>query len=181
MTAFASYRAAVDHGFTRWCKLKECAEYFGHYYSPHNSAQDAAVTLACFNSLISDSRFTTYKAREKKQLKKDHRDKSSRKTSFSVQLATHKRHSMAFYGICLLCIAEVLLCILRNTVVVDYTEYASWMLNIQEYWKIDQLGSIFYILIGIGGLLTVVGIIRLILRMPQIIAAKFMHFVNRFK
>lgn len=182
MTAFASYRAAVDHGFTRWCKLKECAEYFGHYYSPHDSAQDAEATLACFNSLISDPRFTTYKARERKQLKdKDDGGTLPRKTSFSIQLSTHKRHSMAFYGICLTCAAEVLLCILRNTVVVDYMEYASWMLNIQDHWNADRLGSILYILIGAGGLLTLIGIIRLILRLPRIIVAKFMHFINRFK
>ena len=65
MTAFASYRAGVDKTFYRKCKLKECADYFGHYYNPHNSTEDARATLACFDSLINDPRFVAYKPQEK--------------------------------------------------------------------------------------------------------------------
>ena len=66
MVEFASYRAGIEGSLYRKCKLTECAEYFNHSFSPHGSFEDAKATLHCFNSLISDKRFTTYKAKEKK-------------------------------------------------------------------------------------------------------------------
>ena len=182
MTAFASYRANVDKSVYRKCKLVECAEYFGHSYSPHDSAEDAKVTLACFNDLISDPRFTTYKAKEKKALKKQSSEaKTSHETSFTLQFATHRRRNMAFYGVFLIVVAELLLFFMRNKIVADPVGYCSWMKNILANWNADPVESALYILIGIGCLLVVVGFFRLLFRIPQILTARFQHFFNRFK
>ena len=182
MTAFASYRADVDKTFYRKCKLKECADYFGHCYSPHDSTEDAAVTLSCFDSLISDPRFVTNKPREKSRPKDENSEmRSDHRNSFSLQLSTHRRHSLIFYGIVLIVIAEVLLWLLRGAVVLSYAEYCSCIGNILKDWNENRLESVLYVLIGAGGLLAIIGVIRLILRIPRIIAARVMHFINRFR
>lgn len=94
MTAFASYRAAVDHTIYRRCKLTECAEYFGHNFNPHDSASDARATLHCFDSLIQDKRFMTYKRKEKVQLRTE-TPVVKRKTRFTVAFKSGKWRSIA--------------------------------------------------------------------------------------
>lgn len=182
MAAFASYRAGVDKTLYRRCKLRECAEYFGHCYSPHDSSEDASVTLSCFNSLISDSRFTTYKAKEKKRVKESFPDdKPNHRTTFSFQLPAHRRHSMAFYGILPTIIAEMVLWFTKRTVVTDFMQYFSWIRDLPSNWNADRLEGVLYILIGIGCLFIAIGIIRFFISIPRIVAAKGMHFINRFR
>ncbi len=182
MTAFASYRAGVDKTLYRRCKLRECAEYFGHCYSPHDSSEDASVTLSCFNSLISDSRFTNYKAREKKQVKENFPDdKSNHRTTFSFQLSAHRRRSTAFYGILLTIGAEMVLWFTKRTVVTDFMQYFCWIKDLPSSWNADRLEGVLYSLIGIGCFFIAIGIIRFFISIPRIVAAKGMHFINRFR
>ena len=69
MKAFASYRAGIERTFARKCSLVKCAEYFDYSFKPHDSEEDTRATLYCFNALISDERFTTFKRRKKKSEK----------------------------------------------------------------------------------------------------------------
>ncbi|WP_049945203.1 3'-5' exonuclease [Butyrivibrio sp. AC2005] len=84
MTAFASYRAGIDHSFYRKCKLIECAEYFGYCFNAHDSNEDARATLYCFDALIADERFTTYKKRDKEQVQTEITEKKKTKVTFEV-------------------------------------------------------------------------------------------------
>ncbi len=181
MREFARYRSAVEKTVYRTCKLKECAQYFGVSFDPHNSAADAAATLACFNGLIDDPRFVASKPKPK-QPKSEAAPEPvpKRKTSFTLQMRTPRRRNAAIYGILLMVFSEIGLYISSGAFVTDFADYLSRLKAIPASWDANCAECILCILLGIGLVLIVIGVIRFLLRLPRIISAKIMHFINRF-
>ena len=180
MTAFASYRCSVDKTFYRRCKLKECAEYFGHTYTPHKSSEDAFVTLECFNSLLNDPRFTTYTPKRKAPEKKQVESTPTPKTSFTVQRPTGHRHNLIVSGLLLLVLSEVLLFITENILICNISDYFNLINEISGLWATNRLECILIVVLGVGLLFLILGLIRLIVRFPRTLSAKAKHFFYNF-
>lgn len=58
MKEFSSYRCYVDPSAkSSWCKLSECANFYGYSFNAHDALEDTNATLYCFNQLIADEKF----------------------------------------------------------------------------------------------------------------------------
>ena len=102
MSAFRSYRSGIERRPHANCSLKKCADYFGYSFSPHDSSEDAEATLYWFNSLISDERFTTYKRREKKELREAY-PAERKKVGISIAFKGGFLHTVFWRLILVLC------------------------------------------------------------------------------
>ncbi|MBR3560566.1 MAG: 3'-5' exonuclease [Oscillospiraceae bacterium] len=179
MTAFASYRADVEHTVYRKCKLVECAQYFGYSFSAHDSNADAEATLHCFDSLLSDNRFTAYKPSEKKQLDKT-TPTEKKKTIFTVAFSTRRRHPVAF-GLALLAIGLVAI---RNVSGISL-EGNSGVRDLATYLLQNATGSKLLLVamasVVVGAVLFLTGLIGFIRGMPRWIIAKTNWLIARIK
>ncbi len=173
MTEFARYYGGTN------MKLKECAKYFGYSYSPHDSEEDAQATLYCFNQLINDSRFTTYKRSEKKVLKEE-KPKTEKKVNTSIQLKTRKKLPLLFRAIVLLCICWILAYALFSVRIQTIDEYCSYAIHIMRTNPISK--PELAILVGsvIGIIMGVIGIVRIIIKTPKWIAVQLKRLANKF-
>lgn len=176
MTAFASYRAGIEHSFYRKCKLTECAEYFNYSFKSHDSDEDARATLHCFNSLIADGRFTTYRAREKIKLQ-GQLPVVKKKTRFTIAFQGGFFRSLFLCVVLVIC-GVILLTRLSNIVPVDLKTLKQLVLFIQD----NILNSP---LIMISTALSIIGLfgicIRLLRKMFIIPKWLLIHIKRMFK
>ena len=179
MTAFASYNSSVNKTFYHKCSLKQCAAYFGHSYIPHNSSQDALVTLACFNSLIEDPRFTTYKHKNRKKIiEQTPKTTQSTSTMFSVQFSTAHRHNIAILGIFLLLISQIYFYLINGSFILDAKDILLKITNIHAILSNNLFDGIALIILCISCLLIIFGLIKFVIKFPRVIIEKIKHFFN---
>lgn len=181
MTAFASYYSSVNKKFYHNWSLKQCAKYFGHSYIPHDSSQDAAVTLECFNSLIEDPRFTTYKRKEKKKIKEEMPEPVvNTDISFSIKLPTFRRHNIAILGIIIFLLSQIYFYFTNGSIILDINEIVLKITNIQSIFSKNLYEGIALIALCVSCLLIIIGFTSFIVRFPRVIIEKIKHFFNRF-
>ena len=187
MTAFASYRKNIEHSFYKTCKLSECAEYFGYSFDPHNASEDARATLYCFDALIADKRFTTYKREEKKQLQKREEKKqlqnetpvSKKKTRFTVAFKGGWNQSILL-GLILFVIGITVLVMLSNIVPKDMEAVQRLFFYIKENFTSDPKIIISVIVAVIGGLMVIVRILRMIIMFPKWVLVHVQRLFKHF-
>ena len=101
MTEFARYRSKKHGTPYRRCRLSECAEYFGHSFTPHNADADVSVTADCFNDMISDPIF--YKSKRKAKKDGDITGKEpAKKVKLTVQKKTPSKWRAVVIGLILM-------------------------------------------------------------------------------
>ncbi len=177
MTAFATYREKIEHSLYRKCKLIECAEYFGYSFAPHDAGEDAKATLFCFNALIADERFTTYKKDEIRKIS-ERKPVVKKKTRTTISLDTRRRRPLLF-GIILTFISLVLLYLIsgisfwKSGGLVDLLEFL-----ILCFFENIVITVITFVLI-VGLLTVMISFIRGIIRAPRWIMVKIKRIVNR--
>ena len=178
MTAFASYRAGIEHSFYRRCRLTECAEYFGYSFNPHDASEDARATLHCFDSLIADERFTTYKRREKKQLQKE-MPAVKKRTRFTVAFKGGKLRSI-LVGLILFVAGITVISLMSNRMPKDLDNIRQLLLYVRENFKSDPIIIICIIAAVAGGLMVIVRILRMIIMFPKWVIVHFQRLFKHF-
>lgn len=178
MTAFASYRADIEHSFYRRCKLTECAEYFGYSFNPHDATEDAKATLHCFNSLIADERFTTYKRNEKKQLQEE-KPAIKKRTRFTVAFKGGKLRSI-IVGLILFVAGIMFICLMSNIMPKDLDTVIKLLLYVRDNFKSDPKIIICTLAAVVGGLMVIVRIIRMIIMFPKWVVVHIQRLFKRF-
>ena len=179
MTAFASYRASVEHSFYRECRLTECADYFGYSFTPHDASEDARATLHCFDSLINDKRFTTYEPKKRKQLQEVMPPPTvKKKTRFTVAFKGGKWRSILL-GLLLFVIGVTALAMLSNIIPKDVEAVRKLLLYVRENITSDPRIVISTVVVVIGALMVIVRILRMIIMFPKRIVVHVRRFVKR--
>ena len=181
MTAFSSYRRAVDHVFVNRYTLVQASRYFGHSFSPHDAYSDASATLDVFNSLISDIRFVTYKPSEKKELKqkKGGVSPSRKKLGPALNIKTVRRRPLLTGSFLILLSAGLLYYysgILPNSI---ETARAAIRFAAANY-RDNIFLPIALAALLIGALTIAFSLIRGIIRFPRWISAKVRHVYHSF-
>lgn len=179
MTAFASYRAGIEHSIYKKCKLTECAEYFGYTFNPHDAFEDAKATLYCFDSLISDERFTTYKKREKEQLQESI-PAVKKKTRFTVAFSGGLWQSILL-GLLLLGIGVSVISMLSNIVPKDIDSIKLLFLYAKDNLISDPKIIISTIAVVVGCLMVILRILRMIVIFPKWVVVHIKRLFMRFK
>ena len=165
MTAFASYRADIEHSFYRRCKLIECAEYFGYSFKAHDSSEDAKATLHCFNALITDKRFTTYKRSEKKQLQ-DKIPIEKKKTKMTVAFKGGQSR-IILLGLLLFVIGILLLSKISNIMPKDANTAKMLFLFIRNNYRTDPRIFICSVAVVVGVIMVFLKLLRIIINLPK--------------
>lgn len=176
MTAFASYRAGVEHSFYRKCRLTECAEYFGYRFNPHDALEDTRATLHCFNSLIADERFTTYKKKEQKKLQEE-RPIVKKQTKFTLAFHGGQKRAI-FRWVLLMLIAIVVLSLSSNIMVKDVNSLKLLFIYGRDNFTSGLQISISIVVIILGCLMIGIRILRMIIMLPK---RMFIHIQRVFK
>ena len=178
MAAFASYRAGIENSFYRRnCKLTECAEYFGYSFTPHDSVEDAKATLHCFQSLISDARFTTYKPKEKKKLKEE-LPLEKKKTKFTMAFRWGYYRSLLL-GVFLIIGGLLALLFTSNISFIDSNILMKLVLFVRDNVLHNPQVIIPTIAILIGLVIVAMRIIRTIIMLPMWIVVHFKRLFGR--
>lgn len=178
MTEFARYHADIDKTGYKTCSLEACADYFGYSYQAHDSASDTEATLYCFNQLIGDSIFTTYKRKEKKKLKAELKETHERKkTKFSIQF---KSRNIPFFikSIILIVIGELLYYYQYQSLIRQFSDYLRELERIIGERPLNYISCIALILIGCGWLHFLRGIIKTIFRIPRWLSVKIKRLLD---
>ena len=178
MTAFASYRADVDGTFLGRCSLKVCAKYFGYSFKAHDASEDAHATLYCFNQLLADPRFTTYKKADRKALKVNAVPKKD--VDFSVQFKTPRKLPTVIYGIFIILLGEGVYYYLFRTFLLPSSKFITEISAIIRHNPVLSLANSSLLLMGVGMLLLLLGIIKIIIKTPRWIVFKFKRILKIF-
>ena len=176
MTAFSSFYSDVENAIYKWHTLSVCADYFGYSFNAHDSAEDAAATLYCFNGLISDERFTTYEPKKSVyQYRKPRTEK--KKVAFSIEVKAQRRSTLLFRGMLLFFIGEIIYYLMVQRFIVNYKDFYKEVIACIIQQPINVAKTIGLILIGIGCLMFVLGTLRAIIRFPRWIVTKIKRFI----
>jgi len=178
MTAFASYRAGIEHSFYRKSRLTECAEYFGYSFNPHDAEEDARATLYCFDSMIEDARFTTYKRKEKKQLKEEIPEEK-RDTGFTITVKGGQRRSILF-GILLAVIGIAGLSKISGIIPDNMEAIKELFSFLKNHITSDFKTGVFAIMLALGCLMVIPRILRFIILLPKRILVYIKRLLSRF-
>ena len=179
MTAFASFRAGVNHSVYRRCKLSECAEYFGYSFNPHNSSEDAHVTLRCFNALIEDERFTAYKLKEKKQLQKE-APPEKKKTRLTFAFKRGKWRSICI-GLLLVVAGTGVLLSNAKIAVKDWSNVKSVLLLIRDNFTSNPQVMVSTIAVVVGGFMVITRLLRMVILFPMWIIVHVKRIIRCIK
>ena len=195
MTAFASYRAHWTH-YTRRHTLQQACAFFDYDFDPHNSRSDAEATLYCFNKMINDPIFTTYKKRKSKPKKKiskatiSEEDKSekieespyqNKKLGFSFQRKTLRRgwRLNVLLGLLFICVGEVLFWYRNNIFINSIESYLSELRLFLRTIKVFDISNVSILFITVGLVLLGIGCLRLIIRIPKVLLNTIKKGINR--
>ncbi len=193
MRDFTSYRSGIgDSFFPGNYKLKECADYFGYSYNPHNANEDAKAALFCFNSMISDERFYPYEKtqerpqreisikeieeekqvrkeekreqrEERKEERKERREKRDR-AGVSTFFRTLWRFS-ALIGLVLIIAGIAVLCLISGIVPKSMDAINQILLNVKINLAVDPKIIASVIAIALGCLLIIVRAARRLIKL----------------
>ena len=176
MTAFSSFYSDVENAVYKWHTLTVCADYFGYSFNAHDSAEDAAATLYCFNGLISDERFITYEPKKKVyQHRKSKTEK--KKVAFSIEVKTQRRSTLLLRGIVLFLVGELIYYAKFQRFIDNYKDFYKEAIACISQQPINIAKTISFILIGIGSLMIVLGALRAIIRLPRWIVTKIKRLI----
>ena len=197
MMAFKSYISDIEKKPHYKCRLTQCAEYFGYSYTPHDSVEDANATLFCFNQLIGDPRFTTYKKAKRKETLPHHGDENSPrridsngidnhiytsnrpKIKYSYQHKTHRKWPLAFKGLLLLLIGQAIYYYTCRRLLLPSKEFGGYVLSLFQQRPINIPELIAVVLILVGVIVLILGIIKFFIKMPHWIVVKIKRLFNR--
>ena len=177
MTAFASYRAGIEHSKYRNCKLIECAEYFGYFFNPHDASEDAKATLHCFNSLIADERFTTYKRRDREQLQEE-LPAVKKGTRFTITFKGGKLKSFLI-GLILFAVGIIILSLKSKIAPIDLDAIKQFFFYAKDNISDPQI-VVCIIAVVVGCLIVFMRIIRMILLFPKWVIVHFQRLFKHF-
>lgn len=176
MTEFSSYRAEIEHTTNRRCKLIECAEFFDYTFDPHDAEADAKATLHCFDSLLADPRFTTYKRKDKEQ-----------QISVGPSEKKHTRFTIAFRrGFFQTVLSGIVISVIGIggfllTTGINSADYGSLMTLISyivESLLNNRIAILFSVISIIGLMMVIIPIMRKIILLPR---AVIVHLQRLFK
>ena len=179
MIEFAKFRADIEHSIYRNCKLVECAEYFGFSFDPHDSFSDASATLRCFDSLISDKRFTMYKLTERKQLKHSPPE-PKKKTRFTIAIRKKGFFQSILEGI-FLCICGLGAIIYMSGIAPKDTDSVKQLLLYVRDSCNNPWITISVIAIVLGLMIVLFRIIQQMIMMPKRIVVCFQRIFKRVR
>lgn len=178
MTAFASYRAGVEHSFYRESRLTECARYFDYSFNPHDASEDARATLHCFDKLIADERFTTFKLKKKDQLEKE-KPVVKKRTGFTIAFKGGKLRSILI-GLLLFIIGISFLSIISVIPLTSVNAIKRLFFYVRDNLTSNPIILVCAVLVVIGGLMVIVRIIRMVIMIPKWIVVHIQRLYKRF-
>ena len=165
MTAFRSYRSGIEKMPHPNCSLKKCASYFNYSFSPHDSSEDAKATLYCFNSMISDVRFTTYKRREKKELR-DVYPVEKKKIMLSIAFNDGFFHAI-FWRLVIVLAGIALISRLSGIVPRDIDSVKALVDYVKNNLRNEPIVLIASIVVALGTLTIIIRILQKVLLIPK--------------
>ena len=178
MTAFASYRAGIEHSFYRKCSLVKCADYFNYSFTPHDSYEDAKATLYCFDCLISDERFTTFKRREKKELQAEY-PVEKKKIGFSIAFRGGFLPAV-FWRLIFVLAGIAVISRLSGIVPKDIESLRMMFFFIKDNTRKDPKILVASVVVVLGALAIIVRILQKIILIPKWIVVHIQRFIRRF-
>ena len=165
MTAFRSYRSGIEKLPHPYCSLKKCASYFNYSFSPHDSGEDAKATLYCFNSMISDERFTTYKRREKKELRKDY-PVEEKKIMLSIAFKDGFFHAI-FLRLLIVLAGIAVISRLSGIIPRDIDSINAIVAYVRNNFRNEPIVLVASIVVALGALTIIIRILQKIILIPK--------------
>ena len=177
MSAFRSYRSSIERRSYPNCKLIKCAEYFGYSFDPHDSGEDARATLYCFDRLISDERFTTYKRKEKKKLKEEY-PVEKKKVGFSIEFGGGFLHDI-FWRLIFIAVGLGVISWLSGIVPRDLESIKALIVYVKNNIRHNPKVLIASVVVVLSLLAIVIRILQKIFLIPKWIMVHIMRLFRR--
>ena len=192
MAEFVAYRSY----FTRMPKiphaLTDCAEYFNENFTPHNSFEDADVTLRCFNHMISDPLFSNPRNKSAQKSTGNSRNtvfygslpnsyRTTKKHLYKFILPTPRYINEVIIGIVLLFVAEIMWIHYNSELIVNHRVYFSHVVDSIRQVPHFTHDFIPLVLIGLGCVLVIVGICKFVIWFPRFMISIGRKIVSLFK